>query len=175
MKTLGVMFLVAVSASAASLVSNVNFSGVTNCTVATCTETTVGPQFTITVPWVVTLVGAYHNDGYGSIGLQPGPVGFIDVLNNTILSWAPDPSSTSTYWLAHMNALLPAGTYRVWSSSPESWSFNTGTGFVDGSSTQHIGMARAEGEPVPEPASLILISTSLLALGIARRRTCRGA
>ncbi|MCC6389969.1 MAG: PEP-CTERM sorting domain-containing protein [Bryobacterales bacterium] len=172
MKILGVMLLVAVSAGAGTLVSNVNPNGVANCTILAqnCTGTTVGPQFTITLPWVVTFVATYQNDGYGSSGQTPGPIGFIDVSDNTIFSWAPDPSSTAAYWLAHLNAVLPPGTYRVWSSNPTSWSYNTATGFADSGSTQHIGMAQAEGEPVPEPGSLLLLSAGLLALSIRRYR-----
>ncbi|MCC6262488.1 MAG: PEP-CTERM sorting domain-containing protein [Bryobacterales bacterium] len=177
MKCLGLILLLAFAANAAKLVGNTNAGGVANCNSPgqNCQGTTVGPQFTILDSWIITSVETYQNDGTNHTGAVPGPIGFINVVTGEVFSWSADPSSTDIFWVAFPNSVLQAGAYRVWSSDPASWSYNTGTGFADSDSTQHIGMAVVHGNKapatIPEPSSLALVGAgAILMLAIRRRR-----
>lgn len=175
MRYLSIAFLLAYAANGATLVSNVNVSGVTNCNWPgqNCQVATVGEEFTILDPWLITRIKTYQNDGSNHTGAEPGAVGFIDLDTSSIFSWSPDVSSTDIEWVAFPNAVLPAGNYRVWSSDPASWSYNSATGYADEGRTQHIGMAEAYGNPMPtpEPVSVALVGAGVLMLAALRRKT----
>lgn len=168
--------LLACAANGATLVSNINAGGVVNCNTSgqNCLDNTVGPEFTILEPWLITQIETFQNDGTNHTGAEPGAIGFIDSVTSSVYSWAPDASSSDIFWVTFPNAVLPAGTYRVWSSDPASWSYNAGTGFAGVESYQHAGMAAAYGEPVPapapEPVSVALVGAGVLLLAARRRK-----
>lgn len=92
--------------------------------------------FTVSESWLVTEIKTYHwNNGNG---ITPGTIGLM-VADGTILgTWQADglPGQgdvPDAYWVVNPNIVIPAGTYTVIDSDPDTWAQNA--------ETNGIGMA----------------------------------
>lgn len=108
---------------------------------------TCSPFFTIDEPQMITYIDTYHwNFGQdatgGTIGLRGG--------DGTLYGpWETETSQDggdvpNGYWIVHPNEVIPAGSYTVEDSDPETWSKN---------SESPCGMAKVEGYAVESSAS----------------------
>jgi hypothetical protein len=93
-------------------------------------------SFTVSESWLVTEIKTYHwNNGNGVI---PGTIGLIDTEGTILGTWQADglPGQgdvPNAYWVINPDIIIPAGTYTVIDSDPDTWSQN--------SETNGIGMA----------------------------------
>jgi len=85
------------------------------------------PSFTLAKPAKITSVMTYHwNDGMGVAG---GTIAFKGSDGKTYGPWPTrtEPTSgpnVSVYWYAEPGVVIPAGTYTVVDSNPETWAKN---------------------------------------------------
>ena len=92
--------------------------------------------FTVSESWLVTEIKTYHwNNG---IGVTPGTIGLMAADGTILGTWQADglPGQgdvLNAYWVANPNIVIPAGTYTVIDSDPDTWSQN--------SETNGVGMA----------------------------------
>ncbi len=88
----------------------------------------------------ITAITTYHwNDGRGA---DPGFIGLADTGGRVFGPWGAEgfPGQggvRDAYWTVRPNITLPAGSYTVIDSDPESWAHNEATGGA--------GMVRIEG------------------------------
>ena len=103
---------------------------------------TCSPFFTIDEPMTITYIDTYHwNYGEGAPG---GTIGLRDSDGTVHGPWQAESSLDGGevprgYWIAHPNEVIPAGSYTIEDSDPETWSQN---------SESPCGLARVEGYPV---------------------------
>jgi hypothetical protein len=92
--------------------------------------------FTLSTPVVITMIETYHwNDGQGTYG---GRIGLRNANGKIYGPWsvvtsAGQGGAPNVYWKAQPHIRIPAGTYTVIDSHPETWSQNAkseGRGFV---------------------------------------------
>lgn len=93
---------------------------------------TCAPTITTTQDYLLTEIYNYHwNDASGQ-----APPGQIGLKSNTGVVYGPWEVSTRdgqggvphAYWFANPKVLIPAGTYTVTDSHPQSWSYNAASG-----------------------------------------------
>ena len=89
---------------------------------------TCSPFFTISEPQMITYIDTYHwNYGTGATG------GTISLRSGDGTLYGPWEAETALdqgevprgYWIAHPNEVIPAGTYTVEDSDPDTWSKNS--------------------------------------------------
>jgi hypothetical protein len=106
---------------------------------------TAPTTFTITSAWLVTEIIDYHwNDGKGA--KQTGTIALLGPGGTTYGPWQVDGQPgccgvQDAYWVVNPNVVIPAGTYTVIDSNPETWSQNSETGGA--------GMSWGKGIPMP--------------------------
>jgi len=92
--------------------------------------------FTVSESWLVTEITTYHwNNGNG---VTPGTIGLMSAEGTILGTWQADglPGQgdvPNAYWVVNPNIVIPAGTYTVIDSDPDTWAQN--------SETNGIGMA----------------------------------
>lgn len=101
------------------------------------------PMFTLSGPQMITYIDTYHwNNGQGA---SPGYISLINGENQTFGPWAASAESASgadnVWWKCLPNETIPAGTYTIVDSQPETWSFNSGSA---------CGFAKVEGYPISQ-------------------------
>jgi hypothetical protein len=104
---------------------------------------TCSPFFTLSGPQMITYIDTYHwNNGQGA---SPGYISLINGENQTFGPWAASAESASgadnVWWKCLPNETIPAGTYTIVDSQPETWSFNSGSA---------CGFAKVEGYPISQ-------------------------
>ncbi|QQS31757.1 MAG: tetratricopeptide repeat protein [Acidobacteriota bacterium] len=93
---------------------------------------TAPTQFTLNRPYVITSLITYHwNNARGTT--QPGTIAVRSSDGRTYGPWraAGSPGQggvVNAYWTVKPNITLPAGTYTVIDSDPETWAQNSGSG-----------------------------------------------
>ena len=108
---------------------------------------TCSPFFTIDEPMTITYIDTYHwNYGQGEPG---GTIGLRDGDGTVHGPWQAESSGEGGavprgYWIAHPNEIIPAGTYTIEDSDPDTWSQN---------SESPCGLARVEGYAVESSPS----------------------
>jgi S-layer protein (TIGR01567 family) len=108
---------------------------------------TCSPFFTIDEPMTITYIDTYHwNYGEGAPG---GTIGLRDGEGTVHGPWQAESSGEGGevpkgYWIAHPNEVIPAGSYTIEDSDPDTWSQN---------SKSPCGLTRVEGYPAESPAS----------------------
>ncbi|OPY52144.1 MAG: hypothetical protein A4E48_01230 [Methanosaeta sp. PtaU1.Bin060] len=119
---------------------------------------TCSPFFTIDEPQMITYIDTYHwNFGTGA------PGGMIGLRNDDGILCGPwevetafdDEDVPKGYWIAHPNEVIPAGSYTVEDSDPETWSQN---------SESPCGFTKIEGYP-SDPATSPAIRSSIDTVG----------
>jgi S-layer protein (TIGR01567 family) len=100
---------------------------------------TCSPIFTISEPQMITYIDTYHwNNGKGTT--SDGTISLKNGDGETFGPWIVKPESASgvanVWWISHPNEVIPAGTYTIADSDPETWSKN---------SESPCGFARVEG------------------------------
>ena len=120
---------------------------------------TCSPFFTIDEPMTITYIDTFHwNYGEGAPG---GTIGLRDGDGTVHGPWQAESSREGGevprgYWIAHPNEVIPAGSYTIEDSDPDTWSQNsespcglaTVEGYAVDSTTPH-----ESGIPAPETAS----------------------
>jgi len=92
---------------------------------------TAPTTFTIHEPWLVTLITTYHwNDAQGA---APGTIGLKDANGKLYGPWPASGTPgqggvPNAYWTVNPNIVIPAGTYTVIDSDPDTWAQNDETG-----------------------------------------------
>jgi hypothetical protein len=90
------------------------------------------PTFTTNTDYLLTEIYNYHwNDAKGQ-----APPGQIGLKSSTGVVYGPWEVSTRdgqggvphAYWFANPKVLIPAGSYTVTDSHPQSWSYNAASG-----------------------------------------------
>ncbi|MPM05111.1 hypothetical protein SDC9_51396 [bioreactor metagenome] len=79
-------------------------------------------QFTVTGPTHIAKIGNYHY-GYAHTS---GTISLMDTNSTVYGPWST--ANEGGYWCVYPDAEVPAGTYTVVDSNPESWSFNLDSG-----------------------------------------------
>lgn len=108
---------------------------------------TCSPLFTIDEPQMITYIDTYHwNYGQGA----PGGTISLRAGDGTLHGpWGAETSQDggnvpNGYWIVHPNEVIPAGSYTIEDSDPDTWSRN---------SESPCGMAKVEGYAVESSAS----------------------
>jgi hypothetical protein len=92
---------------------------------------TAPTEFTIHEPWLVTAITTYHwNDAQGA---APGTIGLQDASGQLYGPWQASGTPgqggvPNAYWTVNPGIVIPAGTYTVIDSDPDTWAQNNGTG-----------------------------------------------
>lgn len=114
------------------------------------------PRFTLDEPMMLTYLQTYHwNDGQG----MPRP-GQIGIVGQGMWQAEGRPGMLDTpnvEWIATPNVVLPAGTYSVLTSAPETWahnSFSDERGFVVVKAAKLANVARSQTPQLTERAAL---------------------
>ena len=103
---------------------------------------TCSPFFTIDEPMTITYIDTFHwNYGEGAPG---GTIGLRDGDGTVHGPWQAESSREGGevprgYWIAHPNEVIPAGSYTIEDSDPDTWSRN---------SESPCGFAKVEGYAV---------------------------
>jgi len=96
----------------------------------------VQTQFTISESCKITMIKTYHwNNGNGA---EPGTIKLMDETGNVYGPWNTTGdygmgNRQNCYWICEPDIILPAGSYKVIDSDPDTWSCNAGSnnaGFV---------------------------------------------
>ncbi|MBK7933760.1 MAG: tetratricopeptide repeat protein [Acidobacteria bacterium] len=106
------------------VLNNGNIYGVSNGPTA---ETT----FVVKGPWVLTYIQTYHWNN--ARGATPGSIGVYNDSGQRFGGWRANGTPgqggvPNAYWEVRPNVVLPAGTYTIVVSSPETWSHNSQSG-----------------------------------------------
>lgn len=106
------------------VLNNGNIYGVSNGPTA---ETT----FVVNGPWVLTYIQTYHWNN--ARGATPGSIGVYNDSGQRFGGWRANGTPgqggvPNAYWEVRPNVVLPAGTYTIVVSSPETWSHNSQSG-----------------------------------------------
>jgi hypothetical protein len=88
-------------------------------------------RFVVNGPWVLTYVQTYHWNN--ARGAAPGAIGVYNDSGQRFGGWRASGSPgqggvPNAYWEVRPNVVLPAGTYTIVVSSPETWSHNSQSG-----------------------------------------------
>jgi S-layer protein (TIGR01567 family) len=108
---------------------------------------TCSPFFTIDEPMTITYIDTYHwNYGEGAPG---GTISLRDGEGTLYGPWEAETSQDGGavpkgYWIVHPKEAIPAGSYTIEDSEPDTWSKN---------SESPCGMAKVEGYAVESSAS----------------------
>lgn len=105
------------------------------------------PFFTIDEPHMITYIDTYHwNNGMGIA--SGGTISLKNGDGKTFGPWTATPESASgvdnVWWISHPDEVIPAGTYTIVDSHPETWSQN---------SQSPCGFTKIEGYPSSPAAS----------------------
>ncbi|MBI3160002.1 MAG: hypothetical protein HYZ26_10430 [Chloroflexi bacterium] len=92
---------------------------------------TAPTTFAIDDSWLVTLIITYHWNG--GQGAEPGTIGLQDANGNLYGPWQASGTpgqggAPNAYWTVNPNIVIPAGTYTVIDSDPDTWAQNDETG-----------------------------------------------
>ncbi|HKQ78212.1 MAG TPA: hypothetical protein VJ810_31220 [Blastocatellia bacterium] len=136
-----VLFACAVPANAQApdIYNNTNIEGVNN-------GPTTSPQFSLKAPARITQIVTYHwNFGRGA---RPGAISLRNSNGQVFGPFAAVGSSgqggaANVNWVATVNVTIPAGSYTVLDSDPNTWSNNARSGFR--------GFAIVRGSLLPAP------------------------
>jgi len=107
---------------------------------------TAPTTFTTTQSWQVTEIKTYHwNEGNGAM---PGTISLVATDGASYGPWQagglPGQGDVSNaYWAVNPNIAIPAGTYSIIDSDPDTWAQN--------SETNGAGMAWVSGVPQDNP------------------------
>jgi len=133
---LGTLIIVSILV-ATSVHADVNLNGLTYQwanwnTGAVSNNPLASPTFTLDKSVILTYIDTYHwNNGRG---VKPGKIGLIDGSGKRYGPWqavglaGQGGTVPDALWVVRPNEKLPAGTYIVTDSSPETWSFNSKSG-----------------------------------------------
>jgi len=110
---------------------------------------TCNPSFEISEPHLISYIDTYHwNNGQGT-----SPGGTISLKKEdgkTFGPWTVMAQSGSgvdnVWWISHPDAVIPAGTYTIIDSEPQTWSKN--------SESNDCGFSKVEGSPVMSSSQL---------------------
>ena len=107
---------------------------------------TTPTTFITTRSWQVTEIKTYHwNEGNGAM---PGTISLVAADGTSYGPWQAGglPGSgdvSNAYWVVNPNIAIPAGTYSIIDSDPDTWAQNSETGGA--------GMAWVSGVPQDNP------------------------
>jgi hypothetical protein len=105
---------------------------------------TCNPSFAISEPQMITYIDTYHWN-YGSGTPSSGTIALRKDDGTEYGPWQVETKSQggvlNTWWIAYPNEVIPAGTYIVIDSEPDTWSQN---------SESPCGFTKIEGHPVSE-------------------------
>jgi hypothetical protein len=119
------------------------FNGYNNCGVLNGAKPAV---FRITKPAHIVSLADYHFNG--GVRVKPGTIG-LQAANGYVFGPYHTKPDTDGNWIATMSITVPAGTYTIIDSDPNTWSQNPasgGRGFV-----RVFGAFVASAPPVPAP------------------------
>jgi tetratricopeptide (TPR) repeat protein len=139
----------------AEIFNNGNIAGVYN-------RPTAPTQFTINRAYVITSIMTYHwNNARGTT--RPGTIGVRSSDGRTYGPWQATGSPgqggvVNAYWTVKPNVTLPAGTYTIIDSDPETWAQNAGSNgrghaFVRGYPATGTAASTTPAPPKPPPTS----------------------
>ncbi len=103
---------------------------------------TGNPSFTISEPQMITYIDTYHwNNGQGTS--SGGTISLKKEDGEIFGPWEVKAESGSgaanAWWISHPDVVIPAGTYTIIDSEPETWSKN--------SESNDCGFSKVEGYP----------------------------
>ncbi len=108
---------------------------------------TCSPIFTISQPQKITYIDTYHWN-YGQGTSSGGTISLQNGNSETFGPWAVTAESASgaanAWWKSHPDMVIPAGTYTIIDSEPETWSKN---------SESPCGFSKVEGYPANNASS----------------------